>query len=474
VRDLCTAEPAAKRPGAATNLSDTYAKALAAALPNNLSTSADVRLFLAQPLPAPVLVDESHAVLLADGVGRFPMQARPPEHAMPNLEALLAFAFDYQMSGGSEEVWASLADVLTGHVWRLLSALSGALSFVDDRNTADASGSTLTGLRPDYCVWVNGALVLKAEHKRTRAELAKALSELQSKMSTWNPLVMRGMPFLPCFAVGGDLIQFALLTPGPPVGSVRLEAVTDTLSMRVPADRLRVLAVSFNMFRILVWLRGRMPDVAVMPLFQPQLRSDGGSITVFDDHVVKRCAVLAPAAVYNCLASGAIPCAVRVLDVKPATAPHLFARLKLQPVALEAKPRDEAQLRRALACVLMALEALHAAGFVHRDVRWPNVLRADADGHAWLLCDFELADAIGKPLPGTWAISPDRVAPEVRALGTPYTASDDIWQVGRLLASADLGQLPPAAAEFAAALQAPRAERPTASAARAHPWLVAG
>lgn len=453
------------------NKSDAYAKALSAALPPDLASPADVRRFLAQQLPAPVLIDESRATLLAEAVGRFPVQVRPPEEAMPQLETLLAFAFEYQRSGESEEVWASLADGLTGAVWRSLSALSGALSFLDDRNASDSSGTTQTGLRPDYCLWLYGALVLKAEHKRKRSELNKALEDLVKKMSTWNPLVMRGMPFLPCYVVAGDLIQFVVLVPGP-AGSVRTEPVTDTLSMSVPAERLRVLAISFNMFRLLVWLRSRMPDT-VLPLFKPQLRNDGDSITVHDNYIVKRCAVLAPSGVYDCLADGAIPCAVRVLSVKPPTKTQLFACLKLEPVALEVKPRDEAELRRALTCVLMALAALHARGFVHRDVRWPNVLRADAAGDAWLLCDFELADVIGEPLPGSWTINPDHVAPEVRVPDTPYTAPDDVWQVGRLLSSAGLEQLSPAAVAFAAVLQQPRSERPSASAALAQPWLAA-
>ena len=377
---------------------------------------------------------------------------------MPQLAAHIAFAHAYHLSGGSEEVWASVADVLTGHVWRMLSALSCALAYTDDRNRVDPSGTTQSLRRPDYCGWLNGVLAMKAEHKRKREKLKKALEELTSKMKVWNPLVLRGLPFLPCYAVGGDLIQFAVITPDPG-GRPQLHTVSDVLSMASAIDRLRILALSFNMFRILVWLRSRMPD-DVIPLYQAQTRADGGSITVFDDCVVKRCVLVAPREVYDALASGTIPCAVRVTAFKPATDRQPLARLKLQPVALEAKPRDETQLRRAVACVLRALHALHALGFAHRDVRWPNVLRADTAGTAWLLCDFELAGAVDEPLPGAWAIAPERVAPEARAPGAAYAAADDVWQVGRLLLDAGLAQLSPAAAAFVAALQAPRAERP--------------
>jgi hypothetical protein len=325
-------------------------------------------------------------------------------------------------------------------------------------------------LRPDYCGWSSHALVMKAEHKAELAALQAALAELASKMHGWNALVMRGAPFLPCFAVGGHLLQFAVVYRGPN-GTACVQPVTDPLSMSTGRDRLRVVAASFNMFRIMTWLRARMPD-HVIPLYVEQPRADGGSVTVFDDHVIKRCRRVAPAAVYDALASGGgIPCAVRVVEHTRPCAEHPLARLKLQPVALQTLPRDEAELRRAAAAVLRALAALHARGFVHRDVRWPNVL-ADGTG-GWLLVDFELADVAGEPLP-TGAIDPDAVAPEARALGAPYTPAADAWQVGRLMLSAGVAQLSPDAAALAAALSAALPARLGAEEALAHAWLQQG
>jgi hypothetical protein len=83
-------EPLAKRTRVVADESDAYARALLAAAPGALATPADVRSFLAQPPPFPVLVDESHATLLAEGANCFPMQVRPPERSMAELEALLS------------------------------------------------------------------------------------------------------------------------------------------------------------------------------------------------------------------------------------------------------------------------------------------------------------------------------------------------------------------------------------------------
>lgn len=116
-----------------------------------------------------------------------------------------------------------------------------------------------------------------------------------------------------------------------------------------------------------------------------------------------------------------------------------------------------------------------------------QLMNTDLQSGSWLLVRFDasegarvsrhalalaLADALDEPLPGARATAPEHVAPEARAPGAAYASSDDLWQVGRLLPHAGLTQLSPAAMAFAAALQAPRAERPTALVALEHPWLV--
>ncbi|KAG2424712.1 hypothetical protein HXX76_014288 [Chlamydomonas incerta] len=54
--------------------------------------------------------------------------------------------------------------------------------------------------------------------------------------------------------------------------------------------------------------------------------------------------------------------------------------LHLEPVGLPlgGAPASEADLRRAVRDVLAGLAVLHAAGYVHRDIRWQNVIRLPA------------------------------------------------------------------------------------------------
>ena len=46
----------------------------------------------------------------------------------------------------------------------------------------------------------------------------------------------------------------------------------------------------------------------------------------------------------------------------------------LAPLAYLKMPKNEEELRAAVKVVLGALKELHAHGFIHRDIRWPNIL----------------------------------------------------------------------------------------------------
>lgn len=242
-----------------------------------MCTPEDVRRILAEPLPS-LFVDESHTGLLALGSSALPLVPRPATRSTATLESLLSTAVGWHVTSGTEEVWASAADVLTGHVWRTLSDLLGTFAFEDNRNSVDRSGATQERLRPDYCGWCDGKLVVKGEHKAAAEQLSVAVHELASKMPRWNAHIMAGIPFLPCYAVAGPIVQFAVVYCAPD-GAARVETVTSTMVISSTSGRLRIVAASMNMMRIIVALGARMP-AHVWPLYKAQPRHDGGSITV--------------------------------------------------------------------------------------------------------------------------------------------------------------------------------------------------
>ncbi len=94
----------------------------------------------------------------------------------------------------------------------------------------------------------------------------------------------------------------------------------------------------------------------------------------------------------------AVKCEVHLVHaVKPPRVKGSRYTVELQPLGYSCRPATAAELCDALRAVLRALAALHHGGFVHRDVRWDNILRNSQASYSLML---------GKALRGT--IAPDR------------------------------------------------------------------
>lgn len=287
------------------------------------------------------------------------------------------------------------ADLLTGAVWRMMKQLKRP--FLDDAcSLNDASDDAAEPRSPNYRLCYNNTLLLKAEYRRSAEELEDARSDLVAKMcGGWNATALRGLPFLPCYVAAGTLVQFfALLPPAHPGAAPVTEPVTPPYDIADVVGRCWVERVALNMVRVFEALAERVSPGPTMPLYKPIKRSGDVIVTVMDKHVIKIC-YPAPAEVYRLLApqedgpatQPRIPHAIVVEDCKPHS--RRMVQLRLSPVCQEVLPADEAELRTAVRCVTSALSVLHSHQYVHRDVRWPNILK-DAEG-SWRLVDFELA-----------------------------------------------------------------------------------
>ena len=106
-------------------------------------------------------------------------------------------------------------------------------------------------------------------------------------------------------------------------------------------------------------------------------------------------------------------------------------------------PLEPARAARIVAQVAGALDALHGAGFVHRDVKPSNVLVADGD-RAYLT-DLGLAKEIdadpGLTDAGRWLGSVDYSPPE-QIRGEPLDARADVYALGATLYRALTGEVP--------------------------------
>src|SRR6476646_3829833 len=140
------------------------------------------------------------------------------------------------------------------------------------------------------------------------------------------------------------------------------------------------------------------------------------------------------------------PCVTTVYDVieedgRPwLVMEHVSAR-SLQEIIEEQGPLPPTAVARIGLDVLAALEAAHAAGIVHRDVKPANVL-VGPDGHAFLT-DFGIATTTGdsaRTTQGASIGSPSYRAPE-RANGEEPKPPVDLWSLGATLYTAVEGRL---------------------------------
>ncbi|CAI2198079.1 3584_t:CDS:2, partial [Funneliformis geosporum] len=99
------------------------------------------------------------------------------------------------------------------------------------------------------------------------------------------------------------------------------------------------------------------------------------------------------------------------------------------PKGVACKPQSKEQLIKALCCVLTALEALHKMKFMHRDIRWENVLRY-INRDKWFIIDFDEACQIPSTVPNT-QLAKDNHAPEI--FKPFHNESVDVWSVGYLI-----------------------------------------
>jgi serine/threonine protein kinase len=141
------------------------------------------------------------------------------------------------------------------------------------------------------------------------------------------------------------------------------------------------------------------------------------------------------------------PCVTAVYDVveehgKPWLVMEHVPAASLQELLESSGPLPPREAARIGLDVLAALEAAHAAGILHRDVKPANVL-VGPDGHAHLT-DFGIATTTGDSsltTRGSFIGSPSYMAPE-RVSGEDPGPAADLWSLGATLYAAVEGRPP--------------------------------
>ncbi|EFJ46150.1 hypothetical protein VOLCADRAFT_93603 [Volvox carteri f. nagariensis] len=443
------------------------------------ATAAELRRWLEQPLGRPLPLDPVTYDRLRYDVGCH--RVLHLVEATPGAFTLSATVFTALRPGPPSESEISLAvnlGRLIDALFAELQDLTGLLPHRLDHDTSDSSGVTCGLLRPDFCLWVDDTLVFKGEVMAISRDLRLAVDKLGYKMGhVWSPIAFGNLPYLPCYATAGSQLQFYALLKSQPQQPV---SISKRFDLSVVADRVEVAHHVANLFRLLCWcLRPLLPPypVTVGAVLE---RSHGTTITILTDRVVKRIENFASnnkGVEYDDLANvyGATRRAAGLIHATEG--PTLSERkgtykVTLAPLGSHRRPANEGELRRAIQDVLRGVAALHEAGYVHRDIRWENVLWIGQG--SWMLSDLESVARPPAQTAGEGSFHAACWTDDTLDERGMYTTASDVQLVGRLIENCDILSLGAQCVELKAQLTASAAaSRPSAVEALCHPWFSA-
>ena len=318
------------------------------------------------------------------------------------------------VEGASEMDAGRLHAQFMVELFRLFAGLQPVdMSFTFHRNQAEPSAaSTTERLRPDTSGRTHwGVLVFKGEEKADTDtnSLMRCRAELLEKMASWEPIHMGMIPFVLCYGAAGSFVRFYCVRPT--ATSVHtIHDVSDTLDVNTPRDRLRLAMISINCFRVMVAMASAAPAPGAHGLDQELLRPSGLRLKFAGDYVEKIYSLQSLKHVTtgaNCVAFKDL---LTILQTnRPAHLEHPAAsgmeflhgkepinvnrqstvQVCMVPCGFSVRPATPPELQYAILCVLLGLQALHTLGWVHGDVRWPNIVRIAADN--WCLIDLDHA-----------------------------------------------------------------------------------
>jgi len=284
-------------------------------------------------------------------------------------------------------------DYLIKEVLQKILAFSGLVTHAS-RDAADFSSTTEPRTRPDFLFYVNQFLILRGEEKKSKGELNIAKRELVDKLKKWNVLTFGNLKYIFGFACGGEFFTFCAMSPSGMIFDVSRIFDLDSV-----VDRFEILICVINLARLFRTLAHRIPKGSVM-MYNPIQRPNGCTIEIRDDYVLKRIPVSIHEfekrfeylnSLYDSMFKERVPHVIERWEIsksqKMLGGGIRFIVLKLKPCGLQITPSSQNLLLSALRSVLLALEGIHKLGYVHRDVRWPNLLCVTDED--WRLIDFE-------------------------------------------------------------------------------------
>jgi hypothetical protein len=304
--------------------------------------------------------------------------------------------------------------------------------FTRARMERDSCNGSSTGTkRPDFLFILDNVCVFRGEEKSAEIDIRVATEELCEQLE-WG---YGRVPYVFGYAASGDHIDLlALHQDDGVVKSSRIGAFNLELKEHLFEAVLAILNLSLLFPAIVEACPASGKDE-----YKDITRPSGVVVRLYPAFVEK---VFPTASGLD----GLMQLYVRMEQAGVPNVDHLVGvrlrkkSLVFKPRGVAVKPSNLLELLGALRDVLQALVALHRLGWMHRDIRWSNVIRT-RDGGSWFLIDFADAAASPQRSPSGQHLSVEEHAPEIFLDDGVHTTAVDIWAVGFLIETSGVAWL---------------------------------
>jgi len=356
---------------------------------------------------------------------------------------ILTLIFRYPPPDGTESSFISFWDANIRWILEYL--------IPDGQSIRDSNQDTGIGnLRPDFGFLLENLCVFRGEEKPpgSRADPKQELSDKLEWAYDPAPYV------LGYYATGSNATLVAISPPRSPGGSVIVHDISSA-NLRLKRDRILHIRRLINLSALFKAITGIAN--CKNQEFQ-KLKRENSNVEIAGRRIVKE--FTCPdryerldrlCQIYHLLKEQKVPNTDHPVHMSKEK-----ATVVLSPRGIERLPETEDELLSALKCVLECLQIIHKATLFHRDIRWPNVIKALGDNDNWFIIDWE--DAACPPTKAMPHFNRKTHSPNIFLDG--HGADVDIWGVGKLINSCKILHLSPEILDLGKYMQS--ADPPTA------------
>lgn len=386
------------------------------------------------PLPKAMATPIGDDIPASDVLGSNEVASAEDSLLAPQLDNTRSTILSLTYHGTNEDCTHSAVEALILNPMTYLCKFRSC-SLRRNRNGVDSSGATLSTLRPDVLVWLpSEILAFKGEDKAFGVGISEARKDLVAKMAVFTDTFFGEVPYQLTYACAGSILEFwALVRTENPYSPrpVQLAPAVDLSEMRGRSLCVRYVA---NIARVLIAIQEKHPRGNILRLGNT-VESQTSTVFIEGLQVIKKTRYFTGNGTIllelygEIAASGGIPHLIRPTE-QPRISRSGILTVKLAPVGFcTARPFSMDEAKEAGRQLLVAIRWLHANGYVHRDIRGANIMRANS---RWYLIDLEWANHLDQTVGG---YRPFLCPPECSAEDCLWSASSDIWQFGKLLES---------------------------------------